>query len=235
MKKIIKNSLITILFIITGALAAYVTFVLLTSTKNHEVPVLAGKSILDANKLLSEKKLFLKIEGESYDADVPAGYIIRQVIPAGNKIKEGRTIGVIISKGPKILYIPILSGLTLDDAEELIQQNNIKVDRIIKVHSPTVEKNKVIAQDPNPEEQGAGGITLIVSMGNYDDILVCPSFTGMAAEDAKNLARQIGLETTMTGEGNKVGSQSPPAQSLVKKGDAVRLELKETSEFKWWF
>lgn len=235
MKNTARLPLFLILFVAVAIVSAYLTFYLLTSTKSHEVPGLAGKSLLEANKLLGERKLFLKIVGETYDADVPAGHIMKQEIPEGRTIKEGRTIGVIISKGPKMLYIPMLSGLTLDDAQILIQQNNIKLDRVAKVHSAVAEKNTVIAQDPNPEEQGAGGITLVVSAGNYDDTVICPSFTNMAVDDAKNLARQIGLEPVTSGEGKKVDSQSPPARSLVKKGDQVRFELKEESEFRWWF
>lgn len=235
MKQLLRYSLYFLVFLIIGIITAYTTFIVLTTTKSHEVPVLVGSSLLEANKSLHEKKLFIKIEGETFDADIPAGYILKQEIPAGNRIKEGRTIGVIISKGPKMLYVPMLSGLLIDEAETIIKQNNIQLERIIRVHSPTVEKNRVIAQDPNPEEQGVGGMTLVVSAGGYDEMLICPSFLNMTIENAKELALKLGLDPLISGDGSVVESQTPYASALVKKGDSVRLKLAEEKENKWWF
>ncbi|MGW8273341.1 MAG: PASTA domain-containing protein, partial [Thermodesulfovibrionales bacterium] len=210
MKGAFRYALLAFLFLALVMSAAYVTFYLITSTESYEVPALTGKSMLEANRLLGDRKLFLKIVGEAHDAEIPTSHILRQDIPAGRQIKAGRTIGVIVSKGPKMLFVPMLSGLTLDEAEELVQQNNIKLDRVIKVHSATAEEGKVIAQDPNPEERGAGGMTLVVSAGNYEDILICPSFVDMTVEQAMAYARRLGLEPISSGESRKVGSQSPP-------------------------
>jgi beta-lactam-binding protein with PASTA domain len=129
----------------------------------------------------------------------------------------------------------MLAGLLIDEAENIAQQNNIKIDRIIKVHSDTVENNMVIAQDPNPEEHGAGGVSLIVSTGNYDNYLICPSFKNMDIDKARELAHSLGLDISISGSGNKIGSQSPSAYALVKSGDLIKLELTEEKESKWWF
>lgn len=234
MRFLLKGAAYLILFACIAVLTGYITYYFLTTTKSYEVPYLAGKSLLDANKLLIDKKLYLRIEGEAHDADIPSNYILKQNIPAGNLVKAGRTIGVIISKGPKMLYVPMLSGLVLDDAEELARQNNIKIDRIITVHSHTVERNRVIAQDPNPEEYGSGGITLIVSMGPYDDIFVCPSFKDLPIAEAKQLAQSLGLYISISGSGNKVSAQDPKASSLIKRGVTMHLELTEERDRKWW-
>lgn len=234
MKKMLKAVLYFVFFIAVGIVSAYFTFYFLSTTVNYEVPNLSGKNLLEANRLLNEKNLILKIEGEAYDADIPSGYILKQTIPAGNLIKTGRRVGVIISKGPKILYTPVFSGLLLEEAENLARRNNIKIDGIIKVHSGGVENDRVIAQDPNPEEHGAGGITLIVSVGPRDDFLVCPLFKDMRIDEAKELAQRLGLYITTSGEGSKVAAQNPPVPSLVKKGDTIKLELEEEEEIRWW-
>ncbi|UCG79014.1 MAG: PASTA domain-containing protein [Nitrospirota bacterium] len=234
MKGLLRNLIYFMIFSVTGVLVAIATFYVLTSTKSYDVPFLAGKSLLEANKILTDKNLYIKIDGESYDADIPSGHILKQDIPAGKKIKAGRRIGVIISKGPKILYTPMFSGLKLDDAEDIARQNNIRVENILKVHSDSVESNMVIAQDPNPEEHGSGGVSLIVSSGNYDELLICPPFKDMGIDEARAVAQQIGLDLSVRGKGRSIGSQSPAAFSLVKKGDLVKLELSD-KESKWWF
>ncbi|GBD99847.1 serine/threonine-protein kinase PrkC [bacterium BMS3Abin07] len=235
MKKLLKAILYFIIFSFTGIAIAYLTFYMLSTTKSYEVPSLVGKSLLDANKILSDKNLYLKIDGESYDADVPSGHIMKQNIPSGQLIKAGRRIGVIISKGPRILYTPMFAGLSIDDAEKIAEENHIKIDRIIKVHSDSIEKNMVIAQDPNPEEHGAGGLSLIVSIGNYDNYLICPSFIDMKVEKARELARKLGLDVSISGSGDTIDTQRPVAYSLVKSGDNITLDLKEGRASKWWF
>jgi beta-lactam-binding protein with PASTA domain len=235
MKGLLKSIAYFIIFSVTGILVAYITFFILSSTKSYEVPDLTGKSLIEANKVLSGKNLYLKIDGESHDADIASGYILKQDIPAGNLIKAGRRIGVIISKGPKILYTPMLAGLLIDDAEEIAQKSHIKIDKIIKVHSNTIDNNMVIAQDPNPEEHGSGGLSLIVSVGGYDDYMICPSFKGLGIDKARELAQMTGLDISIRGSGSKIGSQSPVASSLIKKGALIKLELEEEKEKKWWF
>ncbi|MEE9523879.1 MAG: PASTA domain-containing protein [Thermodesulfovibrionales bacterium] len=235
MKGLLKGIAYFIIFSVTGIIIAYITFYILSSSRSYEVPYLTGKSLLEANKILSGKNLYLKIAGESYDADIASGHILRQDIPAGKLIKTGRRIGVIISKGPKILYTPMLAGLLIDDAEEIAQKSNIKIDTIIKVHSDTIDNNMVIAQDPNPEEHGGGGLSLIVSVGGYDDYIICPSFKDLGIDKARELSQMTGLDISISGSGSKIGSQSPVTSSLVKRGALIKLELVEEKETKWWF
>jgi len=235
MKNLVRAVGYFVVFSVTGILIAYFTFYVLSSTESFEVPDLVGRSLLEANNLLTDRDLYLKVTGEAYDADIPSGHILQQDVPAGKLIKAGRRIGVIISKGPRILYTPMLSGLTIDEAESIAQQNNIRIEKIIKVHSSTAESGMVIAQDPNPEEHGAGGISLIVSIGDYDRYVVCPSFTDMELKKALKVAQAAGIDIATSGSGTVVGSQSPAERTLIKRGSLVKLTLKEREESGWWF
>ncbi len=69
--KIIKVFVYTIVFISLGILFGYLTFKILSFSRSVEVPDLYGKSLLEANKLLTDRGLYLKIEGEDYDNVVP--------------------------------------------------------------------------------------------------------------------------------------------------------------------
>ncbi|HBR21436.1 MAG TPA: hypothetical protein DD713_02525, partial [Nitrospiraceae bacterium] len=99
--KIAKFSLYSLAFVLVVLLFAYITFKLLSFSRTVDVPDLSGKSIIEANELLSRKGLNLKIEGEDYDSDVLAGHIIRQDLPFGSRVKEQRGIRVFVSKGPR--------------------------------------------------------------------------------------------------------------------------------------
>jgi len=109
MRTIARFPLYILAFIVLGLIFGYLTFKVLSFSRTVEVPDLYGKSLLESNKLLGNKSLYLKIEGEDYDALIPTGNIIRQDVPAGNKVKERRGIKVIISKGPEFSQFPCSS------------------------------------------------------------------------------------------------------------------------------
>ena len=79
MNNLLKGITYFIIFSVTGIIIAYLTFYVLSSTKSYEVPYLTGKSLLEANKILTDKNLYLKIDGEAYEADIPSGFIMKQI------------------------------------------------------------------------------------------------------------------------------------------------------------
>ncbi len=226
----VKFPLYMISFILLGLIFGYLTFKVLSFSRTVEVPALAGKSVLEANKLLTEKGLYLKIEGEDYDAIIPTGNIIRQGIPAGKKVKERRAIKVVISKGPRVRSIPLLVHETLIDAESLLLEKGLKISKIIPVHSNSIEKDHVVAQKPDPHERVSDHITVLVSLGAYDKIYFCPDFRGMYLDRAQALSTELNLHVSVTGEGAKVETQRPRPYSEIKSGDTIFLKAYEEIE-----
>ncbi len=235
MKGLMRIVLYASLFLFLAITSSYITFRVMGSKKTVTVPDLRGKSLVEANKELLSKRLYLKISGEDFSTEVPTGFILRQDIPPDNKIKEGRTIRVIISKGPRIYYMPAFIGLNLDEARELATMENIKIRKIVRVHSETYERGIVIAQRPAPEEKGADSITLLVSKGPFEVLYTCPDFTTMSLVEAKTLADKMGLELEMVDYGSLIVEQSPAPGTVIKRGESVKLKLKyeEEQEIRW--
>lgn len=223
--KIVKIPLYIFAFTVAVLFFAYITFKLLSFSRTVDVPDLSGKSLVEVNELLSQKGLNLKIEGEDYDADVPAGHIIRQDLPFGSRVKEQRSIRVFVSKGPRVQSVPPVAGESLGKAEAVLLQNGLKVAKVIRVHSNSAEKDRVIAQKPAPGEKITEKITLVVSSGPYEAIYYCPDFQGMIKQDAVQLAEKLGLKVSITGSGEIVKSQKPKPGSQMKTGDAVYLQM----------
>src|SRR3972149_8656048 len=65
-------------FILLGLIFGFLTFKILSFSRTVEVPDLYGKSSVEASKLLREKGLNLKIEGEDYDSSILPGHILNQ-------------------------------------------------------------------------------------------------------------------------------------------------------------
>ncbi len=230
MNSLLRIPLLFAVFVLLGLTFGYITFKILSFSRTVEVPSLANMTTVDATEALNRAGLYLKVEGEDYDPTIQAGRILRQDIPAGNKVKEKRAIKVVISKGPKVYSVPSLVSQSLSDAETTLVQQGLRIGRVINVHSDSVEKGKIIAQKPEPEERLTDSITVLVSLGPDEVTYYCPDFLNKGIGETKETAAKMGLVVETNGEGNVVKSQRPKPGTAVKSGDKIYLELKEGTE-----
>lgn len=216
-------------FIALGLIFGYITFNILSFSRTVEVPSLVNMSLVEANEALTKAGLYLKIEGEDYDSVVQTGKIVRQDAPAGNKVKERRAIKVFVSKGPKVLSVPVLTGETLPDAESILIQKGLRIGKVITVHAEAVEKGRIVAQRPEPDENLAGMITVLVSAGPYEVNYTCPDFMNKTLDEAKELAKKMGLLVEAKGQGTIVSGQKPKPGAAVKSGETIYFDVKEVN------
>ena len=225
MKKLIRVPLYVLSFLFLGLIFGYLTFKVLGFSRTVEVPSLYGKSLVEANELLVKSRLYLKIEGEDYDSIVLPGHILKQDVPPGETIKEGRRIKVIVSKGPRIQSMPMLVNETLFNAESLLLRKGLKIAKIIRVHADNVEKDRIIAQSPETGERLSEQITVLVSLGPHEVIYTCPDFKGMSLDEAKDLIERLNLKVETAGSGIIVRAQKPIPGTYVKTGEMIFLQL----------
>ncbi len=169
MKKLLKILIYLVVLSFIGLLSGHFTFELLSYGRTVEMPGLIGKDIDEAKKILSLSKLNLRLDGEVHDIHIQQGYILRQDIPSGNKVKEGREVGVVLSKGPRIKNVPDLVGKPLNEAETIIKDKGLRINKIIHVYSKFAEKNIILAQRPEPHESGGDAFSVIVSLGKFPE------------------------------------------------------------------
>jgi serine/threonine-protein kinase len=168
MNKLVKIPLYIGILFIVGMVAGHLTFKLLSLSNTVDVPDLKGKSVAEAVNVLQNKGLHLLGAAEDYDSEIAPGNIVRQDIPPLSKVKEGRGIKVIVSKGPRIQYVPDVIGMKLEEAEPVLAARGIRIAKAIYVHCD-VEKNFIIAQRPESDEKGGDNFRVIVSLGNFEE------------------------------------------------------------------
>ncbi|MDM8520979.1 protein kinase [Anaerolineales bacterium HSG6] len=131
-----------------------------------EVPDLIGMDETVAQSALENMGLSLLVEGEEHHTTWPTSAIIRQSIDGGQRILHGDSVGVILSKGPIMVTIPDLMGMTTDEAEALL----ISLDLVPQKYEDWSVKTpgSVIRQDPpaGMEVEDRTLITLVVSSGS---------------------------------------------------------------------
>jgi len=228
--KLISYSLV---FISVGSLAVLLFLKIINSVQTVEVPLLIGRSTLEATKILSDRGLFLEIQSERHDAVVSPGHIISQDIKEGEKIKKGAGVKVIVSKGKAMFLIPYLEGMDVNDVKLTLESSGLEIGKITGVHSDTVDKNRVIAQRPLSGYSADNKVNLLVSLGPYDVSYRCPSFINMSADEARKIADALGLKLLEQGDGSMIVFQKPGAGTIVKKGDSIEITLGRRGGF--WF
>ncbi len=75
---------------------------------------------------------------------------------------------MVVSKGPKVQYVPDVVGMKLDEAETVLAERSIRIAKVINVHSD-VDKNIIIAQRPESDEKGGENFRVIVSLGSFEE------------------------------------------------------------------
>ncbi|NIR12690.1 MAG: PASTA domain-containing protein [Desulfobacterales bacterium] len=204
--------------------SAVISFLIISTVIEVEVPDLSGRSRVESSRLLSSLGLNLAVSEEVFDVYVPEGYIIEQDIPPGTYVSNDTSIKVVVSKGPEVRLIPLFLGKTVNKAEKLLSEETLELEKIIRVHSDTVSKDIIIAQHPDPDDWTGETITLIASAGPYEVTYYCPDFRGMPVSDARFLARELGLVVIERQlQGSVVVAQVPSPGEELKSGSTVTL------------
>lgn len=224
-RNIFKGIFYFIAFVAVGALAAWLVFEILDFDKTGKVPLLAGRSVSEASELMNERKLFLKIEREESNEAVEEGHIISQSIEPGERIMIGTEVRVVVSKGTEIYTMPSFEGQPLEEAKLTLANLGIQINKITKIHSDSVGKNRIIAQRPLPGNIERNEVNFLVSLGPYDVSYKCPSFVNMTIDDVRMLAEKLEIKLIEKDSGSRVIFQKPEAGAVIKRGDAVEVTL----------
>ncbi|MFF8270756.1 Stk1 family PASTA domain-containing Ser/Thr kinase [Streptomyces sp. NPDC016562] len=131
------------------------TAVALLVSKGRPVPVpnVAGISAEQAKSTLEGLGLKVVTAPEQVNAPSAAGTVANQSIAAGSQAAAGDTITLTLSKGPRQLPVPNVTGQDVDVARKTLEAGGfkVKVDRPFLSFSNTVDTQSVPAGQSAPE------------------------------------------------------------------------------------
>jgi serine/threonine-protein kinase len=134
-----------------------------------EVPNLVDISEEEALKVAGDRGLGIKVVGEMHDADIKATYIISQEPKGGVMVEEDTVIAVVRSLGP--LTVPNLVGLSLEDAQTVLESRGFKVGEVIYRELPEYRENTVVETDPSYGSKLSSGdsVNLVVAKASTEN------------------------------------------------------------------
>lgn len=241
-----KHKILSVMvgLILLFALSLGGTLAVLNITNPAEVamPNVVGLSKEEAQKEVEDAKLVFEVEKEEYNKEVPEGYVISQnpiYMERFNKVKEGSTVSVVISKGQEKTTVPNVKGKEKEEAIKLIEEAKLKAE-VEEETSKTVKEGYVISQETDPDtEVFAGDVVKIhVSTGTGIKQVTVVSVTGQSEANAKTTLEGLGLKVNVSYEEDSskdngvVLKQSVEAGKVIDEGTTVTITVNKLAEMK---
>jgi len=198
------------------------------------VPELKGKPISAALDLISPLNLALRKEGVEFNNSVPIGTVLRQIPPAGTKVREGKVVRVVISQGGETVFAPALVGLPLRNAEMLLRENRLVLGQVSEAFSLRTEKGVVLSQDPRAESSIGrdSAVNVVISGGPPPSgVVLMPDFLRKDIGEATSWAQRSGASLSVEKDMGSlfpfgvILAQEPPPDSALGADAKVRLTI----------
>lgn len=199
-----------------------------------EVPDVTNLMYEDARDRLERLGLEIVEETKKFDSSnqYPIGVIMGQKPRAGSKVKTGRRIYVIVSKGEPLIEMPQLTHRSERNAIFTIKNIGLELRNVNYGHSEIYPEGVVVDQSipPGAEVKLGTPIDIEVSLGRFPDQFIVPNLIGRSLTDARKVILQAGLtigdisyqqDADLLPE--TVIHQSLPADGVVSQGTAIDL------------
>jgi beta-lactam-binding protein with PASTA domain/tRNA A-37 threonylcarbamoyl transferase component Bud32 len=186
-----------------------------------EVPEVTGKELRIGEQDIRNNDLEVS-EVQEYSETVGTGLIIRTEPAALEKIKPGETVTVFVSLGPELkkVKVPNLFGLTRSEAEKLIDENGLKIGKILP-EDVVSEVAKIIKQYPLAETEVDEGEPIEIT---FDVGTTTKSTNGQTDPNYTSVGENT--QSATTDNGTKMVKVT--LDTTLTYGDQVRVYVEAT-------
>ena len=207
---------------------ATVTGVVSLGPERYEVPQMAGMTPEEASAALAKAKLTLGEVKERFDSTMATGLVVASEPASGEVLKPGEAVALIVSKGPKPVVVPDVTGRAFDEVKAELEGLGLVVKKT-KDYSRDVPEGLVVSSDPiaGNEVSYGGTVTILVSQG--PPLVEVPYLIDMQREEAIAALEGLGLVADVQ-EGdvtplNRVYNQTPDSGTMVPEGSTVTISI----------
>lgn len=196
-----------------------------TETEGQMIDI-RGMSVEDAQKAVDRLKLDLTVFAfETKQSDEKDGTILEQDVKAGDTVKRGSQINVVIAgKGDstsEMVKIPSVIGKTKSSAKSTLESAGFSVTFEYGDYNDSVAADVVTAQSPSAKKQAAKGSTVTVTLSPGQKPITVPNVVGASQSHAESALAGAGLKYTYA---DSQYSDTVPAGNVIsqtKSGETV--------------
>ncbi len=179
-------------------LSAITTIRIAIRSREVQMPSLTGKTLADAQNLLRQRGLGLKVADRVYDA-LPAGSVVRQTPPANSQVKASQDAHVVVSLGPMKVTVPLLEGFSLRAARIALLQTGLQLGEVSAPYLDNSQPDSVLVQAQRPGTQASTPrVDVLSPLGPRPTALVMPFFIGLSEGEAQRQLTSAGVKNIKT-------------------------------------
>ena len=205
-----------------------VDLVISLGKERYDVPGLAGRTVDQAQDALLSANLGFGEAVQRWHPQVPEGRVIRSDPKPGTTVKPDTPVDVFVSKGPRPIKVPDLTGRASERAQQVLEKRGLEVETR-EDYSDDVAEGRVIAQSPDSGTLVKGDtVELTVSLG--PELVEVPNVRASGVDAARAELEDAGFAVRVEESSNYLGlgyvlSTDPGGGDLAPKGATITLYL----------
>ncbi|MFH5231511.1 Stk1 family PASTA domain-containing Ser/Thr kinase [Antrihabitans spumae] len=207
-----------------------------TGNDQIEVPDVTNLVAQEAQKQLEDLSFEVDRVDEFNDDGVAAGKVIATSPLAGSPKDKGSTVTLKVSRGPELIAVPRLSGLSQDQATQALNAARLRLDPTVeRGPSSVAEKGKVIEQKPSEGSSIKIDSLVKITIGDGPESVRIPTVVGTNIDAARPNLEGAGFvveveEVASSEPKGEVISTNPTGGGTAEKGSTVRVQVSQGDE-----
>jgi len=193
------------------------------------VPDLKGLPESDARSNAQAAHLALIVSAREPSGEVKAGSVIRQSIPAGQRVPHDHPVTVVIADD--LPRVPAVTGMKLAEAKALLEKQGFALK--LKGNAPDggASDGTIVTQEPASDSGLVKGGAVTVELEAAAVDVEVPKLAGFSVKKAQETIEKLGLKLEVRWVSLAetatfvVLSQKPPAGQKLKPGEKVEVSV----------
>ena len=206
-----------------------VTLTVSAGPGSSKVPSTAGLPQEEAAEKLEEAGFEVEVEAVN-SKSVEEGLVVKSNPSGGSTATNGSAVTLVVSRGPKLVKVPVLVGSQRRLAVQQIRGRGLTPS--VGEEEDSSPAGEVISQSPSAGTEVEPGSTVSIVVSSGEEQPTVPNVIGRSRSEAVEAVRGAGLapsveeeETEVAGKVGRVLDQFPPPGAELKPGDTVTITV----------
>ncbi len=200
--------------------------------KEVVVPNVEGMDFKLASEELSKVGLVMSVAGKEFNNEFEKDMVISQNPGKDRKVKAGRKVEVILSKGSELITVPNITGIDIKDAVVKLGNVGLNMGDIDKEYDEQKPEGMIISQEParGTKHEAGTSINVVVSEGKQPEKVSMPDLKGLTIEKARTVLDeqklvlgQIKREESTSYVADQIAKQDTEPNVMVEEGTTVNI------------
>ncbi len=212
------------------AVGGIVALTVSTGPGKVAVPDVSGLPREQARTALRQAGLDAR-ERRKYSNTVAAGTVVDSSPSAGQQVRKGSAVTLIVSRGVRPVPVPDVTAMDRDSAVRALENAGLSAE-VSERETEEEAAGQVLEQSPGAGSEAKQGDTVQVVVATAPPRVPVPALEGLREDDAMSQLRQAGLAVSpqeeaveTPDEDGVVLQQSPQAGQEVRRGSEVTLVI----------